>query len=299
MIFAVFSPTAAFPNVSFPALPLGGRYNRLTHEVFTQAYWQGGRLAYNWARRGQHQGYPPISEWPFAAGGRRLTPILYGFSPYVVPKPPDWGEHIHVTGFWFLPAPANWSPSDELTSFLERGSPPLCIGFGSVIARDASRLTELVLAALAQTGQRAILVSGWGGLRKEGLPEQVFTLESVPFDWLFSRVAGAVIHGGIGTTAAAMQAGIPVAVVPFTADQTFWGEQVCRLGVSPRPIPRKQLTVENLAQAIQEVAHNAPLRQRASQVGQALRSENGVQNAARIIEQYFCSETQRGHAKRT
>lgn len=287
LVFAVFSPTTAFPNASFPALPLGGWYNRFTHEAFTQAYWQGGRLAYNWARRGKHNEYPPLSEWPFTVGNQQLTPILYGFSPYVLPKPPDWGEHIHVTGFWYLPAPASWSPPDELVGFLEAGSPPVYIGFGSVIARDASRLTELVLAALSKTGQRGIFVSGWGGLLKDHLSEQVFMLESVPFDWLFPRVTGAVIHGGIGTTAAAMQAGIPVAVIPFTADQTFWGEQVYRLGIGPRPIPHRKLTVENLSQAIREIVSNPSLRQRASQVGYALRSENGVGNAVRIIEQYI------------
>jgi UDP:flavonoid glycosyltransferase YjiC (YdhE family) len=84
-----------------------------------------------------------------------------------------------------------------------------------------------------------------------------------------------------------MRAGIPVAVIPFTADQTFWGEQVYRMGIGPRPIPRRKLTVENLSQAIQEVVSNPSLRQRASQVGYAMRSENGVGNAARIIEQYL------------
>ena len=142
-----------------------------------------------------------------------------------------------MTGFWSLPAPAHWTPPDALVRFLEAGPPPVYIGFGSVIARDAARLTELVLAALAKTRQRAIFVRGWGGLLSDHLPEHVFLLESVPFDWLFPRVAGAVIHGGIGTTAAALQAGIPVAVVPFVVDQTFWGEQVYRLGIGPKPIP--------------------------------------------------------------
>lgn len=287
LVFAVFSPTTAFPNAAFPALPLGGWYNRFTHDVFTQAYWQGGRLAYNWARRGKGHEYPPLSEWPFAVRNQQLTPILYGFSPYVLPKPPEWGKDIHVTGFWNLPAPASWSPPDELVSFLKAGSPPVFIGFGSIIAQDAARLTKLVLAALSKTGQRGVLVSGWGGLIKECLPEQVFFIESVPFDWLFSRVAGAVIHGGIGTTAAALQAGIPLAVIPFTADQSFWGDQVYRLGIGPKPIPYRKLTVENLSQAILEIVSNPVLRQRASQVGFALRSENGVENAARIIEHYL------------
>jgi len=96
-----------------------------------------------------------------------------------------------------------------------------------------------------------------------------------------------VIHGGIGTTAAAMQAGIPAVVVPFTLDQGFWGERAYRLGVAPKPIPRRQLTADKLVQAIRTVVDDAPMRQRASQLGQRLRSENGVLNAVRILEGYL------------
>jgi len=287
LLFAVFAPTKDFPNVAFPHLPLGGWYNRFTHKVFCQVYWQGGRVAYNWIRRRRPHEYLPLSEWPFAAGTKHRVPILYGFSPHVLPKPPDWGEHVHVTGFWSLPAPAHWTPPDALVRFLEAGPPPVYIGFGSVIARDAARLTELVLAALAKTRQRAIFVRGWGGLLSDHLPEHVFLLESVPFDWLFPRVAGAVIHGGIGTTAAALQAGIPVAVVPFVVDQTFWGEQVYRLGIGPKPILPRKLTVDTLSQAIQEVLNNPSWRARARQIGHTLRAENGAENAVRIIEHYL------------
>ena len=115
LVFAVFSRTAAFPNPGFPDYRLGSWYNRLTHELLMQTYWHGGRLAYNWVTRGKRDQYPPLSGWPFAASNRRITPILYGFSPSVIPKPPDWGEHTHVPGFWFLPAQAPGPP--ELARF--------------------------------------------------------------------------------------------------------------------------------------------------------------------------------------
>jgi len=287
LVFAVFSPTAAFPNPGFPELPLGGWYNRLTHKLFKQVYWHGGRLAYNSVTRGKRDQHPSLSGWPFAASDRWTTPVLYGFSPSVIPKPPDWGEHAHVPGFWSLPSPDPGPP--ELESFLEAGPPPVCISFGSIITRDANKLTGLALEALARSGQRGVLVTGWGGLTAADLPEQVFAIESVPFDWLFPRVAAAVIHGGIGTTAAAMQAGIPMVVVPFTLDQNFWGERAYRLGVAPKPIPSRKLTAGNLALAIQTVVDDAPLRRRASQLGQTLRSENGVLNAVRVLEGYLDS----------
>lgn len=284
LVFAIFAPTAAFPGPSFPDLRLGRTYNRLTHQVFSKVFWLGGRLAYRWIIRRRDPQSPPLSEWPFQASNQRPTPILFGFSPHVIPKPPDWGEHVHVTGFWFLEAQAQWSPPPALLEFLEGGSPPVFVGFGSVIARDAERLTEIALTALAQTGQRGILLTGWGGLASASLPDSVFMLENAPFDWLFPRVAATVIHGGIGTTAASMRAGVPTIVVPFTADQTFWGAQVSRCGVGPPPIPHRRLKAANLAGAIRCALEDQALRQRARDLGQLLRAEDGVATAIEVLE---------------
>ena len=76
-------------------------------------------------------------------------------------------------------------------------------------------------------------------------------VDGVPFAWLFPRVAAVVHHGGAGTTSAGLRAGVPSVVVPFFGDQPYWGLRVADLGVGPVPIPRKKLTVERLAQAIQ------------------------------------------------
>jgi UDP:flavonoid glycosyltransferase YjiC (YdhE family) len=125
---------------------------------------------------------------------------------------------------------------------------------------------------------------GWGGLRNVEAPENVFTIESIPHDWLFPRVAAAVHHGGSGTTAAALRAGIPMAVVPFFADQPFWGQRVAALGVGPAPIPRKQLTVERLATAIQIVTGDTGMRARAAALGERIRAEDGVARAVELIQ---------------
>lgn len=289
LVFATFASTAAFPSQAFPELPLGGIYNRLTHDVFTQIFWQGGRLAYAWVRR-KHPALPRLSGWPFDASTKRPTPILYGFSPQIIPKPPEWGEDIHVTGYWFLEAASGWSPPVDLVDFLESGSPPVYIGFGSVIAREARLLTEVVLEALAQTGQRGVLLTGWGGLVGTDLPKHVFQIESAPFDWLFPRMAALVHHGGMGTTAAGLRAGVPTVVVPFIADQSFWGRRVYQLGVGPKPIPRKRLTVENLVEAIHLATSDQTIRREAAQLGKRIRAEDGTKRAVEVIE-YYLSRT--------
>ena len=286
LVFPVFSPTSNFPNPGFPDLRWA-LYNCLTHHLFSRLFSQGGRLAYNWIIRRRHSEFPPLAEWPFNGSRERSTPILYGFSLHVIPKPADWSKDAHVTGFWFLANPAHWQPSAALVDFLAAGPPPVFVGFGSVISRRAHQLTEMVLEALARTGQRGLLVSGWGGLTRMDLPREMFMLESAPFDWLFPQVRAAVIHGGIGTTAASMRAGIPTIVVPFTADQFFWGDRVSHLGVGPRPVPYRKLNVATLAEAIRHSLEDEGMQQRARALGQVLRAEDGVSNAIRIVEKYL------------
>jgi UDP:flavonoid glycosyltransferase YjiC (YdhE family) len=210
--------------------------------------------------------------------------MLYGFSPSVIPAPADWSADDHVTGYWFLDPPADWTPPPDLLNFLQAGSPPVYIGFGSMGNRKPAEVTDLVLQALAKTGQRAILLSGWGGLQKTDLPASVFMIDSIPHAWLFARVAAVVHHGGAGTTGAGLRAGMPSIVIPFTTEQAFWGRRVQDLGVGPAPIPRSRLTVERLAQAIQDAVTNRDMRQQAAQLGSKIRAEHGISNAVKIIE---------------
>jgi len=286
LIFAAFAPTDSFPNQGMPELPLGSVYHRLTHKLFNAMYWHGGQLGYHWVRRKEPE-LPRLTAWPFDPKNERVTPILYGFSSQVIPRPPDWGEDVHITGYWFLDSAPGWQPPPDLVEFLEAGPPPVFIGFGSNISQDMDELAEVALAALAQTGQRGLLLSGWGDFASDGQPEGMFQIESAPFDWLFPRMRALVHHGGVGTTADAFRAGIPSIIIPFTADQPYWGRKVHRLGVGPDPIVYKKLTVERLVEAIQATISNQTMRRHAAELGTRIRSEDGVARAVEIIERYL------------
>lgn len=145
---------------------------------------------------------------------------------------------------------------------------------------------EIVLAALAKTGQRAVLASGWGGLKMTSLPENVFMLDQAPHDWLFPRMAAVVHHGGAGTTAAGLRAGKPTLIVPFIADQPFWGNGIYQAGLGPKPIPQAKLTVDGLAAAINTAVNDGEMCRRAEAVSEKLRAENGIQNALETIRRY-------------
>jgi sterol 3beta-glucosyltransferase len=281
-----FTPTQAYPSFLFPKPPagFGGALNRLSYHLARQMMWQGFRSADRSARRDM-LGLPVAPFWgPFNADCLQHTPILYGYSPSVIPKPPDWDEDTHVTGYWFLDPADDWAPPAALMEFLQAGPPPIYVGFGSMSSRRPEQTADLILQALAQAKQRAIILSGWGGLHKVNLPDTVLKVDSVPFSWLFPRAAAVVHHGGAGTTAAGLRAGVPSIVIPFMGDQPFWGRRVAALGVGPAPIPRRRLTVERLAQAIQKAVTDQTMRQRAANLGAKIQAEDGVVCAVAVIQ---------------
>jgi sterol 3beta-glucosyltransferase len=171
--------------------------------------------------------------------------MLYAYSSQVLPVPADYPPHVHVTGYWFLDQINQWQPPSDLVGFLEAGTPPVYVGFGSMSGTKAQEHANIVLEALAQTGQRGLLASGWGGLKATDLPGNIFMLEQAPHEWLFPQVSAVVHHGGAGTTAAGLRAGKPTVIVPLIADQPFWGNVIYRLGVGPQPIPQKSLRRKN------------------------------------------------------
>ncbi len=284
-----FTPTRAFPGVLLPPLPvrLPAQMNGVSHRLTQQMMWQMFRTADTKART-EVLGMAPASRWgPFAALQRHAQPILYGYSPQVVPRPADWGDFVHVTGYWFLEPPAGWEPPADLVAFLRAGPPPVFIGFGSMPSKDPAATADLMVQALARTGQRGVIVAGGGDRKETPMPEHVYRVGSVPHSWLFPQMAAVVHHGGAGTTAAGLRAGVPSVVTPFFGDQPFWGQRVHALGVGPEPVPRRHLTVENLAAAIQRATSDTAMREKAAQLGTRIRAEDGVARAVAVIEQQF------------
>jgi UDP:flavonoid glycosyltransferase YjiC (YdhE family) len=282
------SPTRSYPVDFVPAwLPLGERLNLATYQMLRQVLWQIARPWLAGACR-DVLGLEtlPLLE-PFGDLDRQQQLLLYAYSAAVAPPPPDWGKWIEVTGYWFLDRPTDWRPPPALVTFLDEGPPPVCIGFGSMTNRDPTELARTVARALALTGQRAVVLTGWGGLPPDELPREIFAIDSVPHDWLFPRVAAVVHHGGAGTTAAGLRAGVPTIIVPFFADQFFWGKRVFDLGVGPRPIPRKRLDADTLATAIRVATTDPDIHSRASALGERIRAEDGVARAVATFERHM------------
>ncbi len=297
MVLASVIPVArtkTFPLMGCPKLPLPG-YNKATYYLGEQMGWQMFRTVINrWRKQTLNLSPLPIAGY-FGQLGTRQIPIVNGFSQHVVPRPSDWNEHIHMTGYWF-PEDMHWQPPSDLLAFIEAGSPPVFIGFGSMPIKDPQRTTNIILEALKQTGQRGILHMGWGGLGNQTLPDNVFKIDYAPYDWLFPRMAMVIHHGGSGTTAFGLRSGRPSCTVPFVFDQHYWGERIAELGVGPKPIRYKDLTVNRLMVAIYVGINNSQIRQKAVELSEKIKAENGIQNALIIFEKLLYTNAQQNRA---
>lgn len=288
--FCPIDPTGEFPAMTAPLLPFGSGYNRLT-------FW-GGDILWSNATRSllndwrADMGLRKIKlfEFPYRKMNGETIPTLYPFSPILVPKPREWGENCYLTGFWIQENTENWTPDKELEHFLNNGPKPIYIGFGSTVGGNFDRILHVVLESIAKTGQRALLSSGWRNLKGIKLSDNVMQIGNVPHEWLFKRMAAVSHHGGAGTTAAGVRAGVPNIIVPFGGDQPFWGNRLFELGIGTKPIWCKNLTVENYSRAITEAIGNHSMREKAARIGEQLRDEKGVDNAVEIIEKILAKK---------
>jgi sterol 3beta-glucosyltransferase len=279
------TPTQDYPALLFyDSVRLGRHFNVMTHRLFVNGFWLAFRSSIRQFWKQELGSVPGGLVCPFNRQNTRRFPTVTSCSNHVFPRPSDWPEHVYNTGYWFLEDEADWQPSHDLVEFLERGEPPVYIGFGSVGNADsATQTTELAIKALTLSGRRGVLATGWNGMSNvDNLPGGIFMLDHAPHSWLFPRMAAVVHHGGAGTTHAGLRAGVPSVIIPFGNDQFAWGRRVYELGVGSRAIPRKRLTAENLAAAI-EYAGTEEIKQAATDLGRKIREESGAANAAAVI----------------
>ncbi|MEM8959964.1 MAG: glycosyltransferase [Acidobacteriota bacterium] len=274
-------PTAEFPPVIWTR-QLGPFVDRQSHKLFNMSRVPYRKILDVWRREslglGEGLGWAPI-------GGTKdgLIPRLCAVSPAVLPRPADWDATAYMTGYWFLDADEDWRPDEDLAAFLDAGEPPVYIGFGSMTTRDPAATARTILEAVDRAGVRAIVATGWGGLAALAVPEHVHVIDGAPHDVLFRQVSAVVHHGGAGTTAAGLRAGRPTLICPVAVDQPFWGHRVWKLGCGPKPQPLRKLRVERLALGLIELTGTPAYRRRAEAIGEAIRAEDGIANAMRII----------------
>jgi UDP:flavonoid glycosyltransferase YjiC (YdhE family) len=285
-ISAMLQPYRASSSGTATLIPaLGRRTSRLNlvaGKLAEVLIWRVFRDAVNTLRT-EHLSLPAHTTDSYLKAVKDI-PVVFGYSEHVVPRPRGWGDHLQVSGYWFLDDD-DWTPPAGLQTFIEDGPAPVYIGFGSMSSSDPQQLFELIRSALHISGQRAVLAGGWGGVA--GVSERLYALDSAPHNWLFPRMAGVVHHGGAGTTAAGVRAGVPSLLIPHLGDQPYWSRRLYELGVSPPPIKRRKLTAERLAGGLTRLVADRRIHNNAARLGDHVRDEDGVSVAVDWINRWL------------
>ena len=214
-----WSPTSEFASPF--ATPLISKNSHSTnyysYSALDRLIWSGMKdLVNNWREKVLH--IAPIRTVNFSGHllvQKREIPFLYSFSEYFIPKPSDWGSHIHITGFWFIER-SQWSPDESLQRFLDAGEPPVFVGFGSVVMNNSEEFASTLVEGIKKAKVRAIIQSGWSHLAKNDEDcSSIYYIGKAPHDALFPYCSAVVHHGGAGTTSAGIRAGKPTLIIPF------------------------------------------------------------------------------------
>lgn len=280
-------PTRHFP-VADLAFINWSYYNLFTYWLVRFAYWKIVKEDVQAARK--QLGLQPLKKNLIHYIDSKKPLDLYCFSPALLPAPPDWEPHHQVTGFMRLPMHTSNSglPQQEekkLLQWLQSGTPPIYMGFGSNGIGKRIPVSALLNAILEKTNERILFCTGWSGL--ENLPQhsRLCVLKSVNHDFIFPHCKLGIFHGGAGTLCSMIHHQLPMIVLSLYTDQPFWGRLVEAQGVGVH-LPLRELTSAKLLHAL-HVVQQPEYAARVSVMARKVIAENGTKKAAELIEEYF------------
>lgn len=229
----------------------------------------------------QKLGMPPVRrifrQW--------LEPqLVLGLFPDWYGRPQaDWPANLKLMGFPLARAAEGGSLPASVQAFLKAGPPPVVFTFGTGLAH-ADRQFALALDTCRQSGWRGLFLTKYPAQLPAGLPDSILAVAYAPFAELFPQCAAVVHHGGIGTTAAAMAAGVPQVVMPVCFDQEDNGRRLERLGVGVCLAGRRQ-NLTALAESLRHLAGKA-VRERCAQICRRLEPGDGVSRTAEAVMEF-------------
>ncbi|MGW8955803.1 glycosyltransferase [Streptomyces sp. NPDC055709] len=199
--------------------------------------------------------------------------------PVLCPAPPERTDiDVMQTGAWGLP---DHRPLPrDLEAFLDAGTPPVYVGFGSMATSSPKDTAQVAIEAGRAQDRRIILARGWADLAPVDDADDYFLVGDVNQQALFPRVATIVHHGGAGTTTTASRSGTPQVVVPQIGDQPSWATRVAELGIGVAH-QGPTATTDSLTTAL-TTALGPQTRTRAAAVADTMRTD-GATIAAQLL----------------
>lgn len=204
------------------------------------------------------------------------------FPEWFAPPQADWPAQVRLTGFPLYDERGATELPATLQSFLDAGSAPFVFTPGSAMVH-AKSFFESAVAACQQLGRRGILLTRFAEQVPAVLPDSVRHFEFVPLSQLLPHAAVMVHHGGIGTSAQTLAAGIPHLVLPLSHDQPDNAARLLRLGVA-RTLKPHQVTSARLAAELSALVESRAVLERCREFANRMRLESPLEETCRLIE---------------
>ena len=272
--------TREFINPVFSALPLPSFLNSLSYKL---------------SDLGISMMMKPVKEFRKDAGlplkfNKPTLPSIYGISEHFLSKPKDYPINSHFTGFWTNLTSTELS--NDITDFINQGTPPLLITFGSMTFEIKMDLPTAINKLSNDLNVRVIVVKGWGFNETQKLENNsnIKVILSAPYDKLFPHVKAVIHHGGIGTISACLIAGKPFFTCPVLyplGDQHFWATVAYEKGIALKPIALKKMTESLLIDNTRKLLSTETLYANSVELCKKIKPENGVEKAIELIEKNY------------
>lgn len=264
-------PFPAFKHQWFPKW-----YNRMTWRVAKM--FDQFNLTWLINKKRKQLGLKPVQD----AWLNILSRHVIVASDKVISKVPQDVEFAFTqTGYMHLDQP--YSDLPELDAFLSAGPAPVYAGFGSMPKQDQAGNVTMIIHAARSVGKRVVIAKFWDEPSEFSGSDDVLLIKGYPHLKLFPHMAAVIHHGGAGTTASCAISGVPQIIVPHILDQYYWGNQIYKSKLGPKPIWRSKLTSQKLATAIQECLSNDLMRQKAKTTSEMINQQDGLKMTVREV----------------
>ncbi|WP_338893046.1 glycosyltransferase [Rhodococcus sovatensis] len=284
-----YCPLRSNGSVSvLPGRELPGIVNRGTWRILESLRWRSMKNRENSQRTalGLPAASQPLSTRIARYGGIEIQAYDSSFFPGLSQ---EWGKRRPFVGFLELSAATTTSAPEStcdspLRRWIDEGPPPLYFGFGSMPVQDPPALMDMIEDVCRSGGHRAVVSSGWSALDEFMDPTAaVATVGPVDHATLFPLCRAAIHHGGAGTTAASIRAGLPTMTCWFSADQPFWGAALTRTGAGTSA-KFTTLTTDTLASGIATLLRTDTASRAAELADSMTPASDSLQAAADLIE---------------
>lgn len=278
VIQAVSQPPYRFPNLGRQFNPMQWRLMAYLFDFFLKK-----KLTRLWNK----EGMPKVKHvLPDLLTSDTLN--LVAVDPVFCPTFQEWPQQHHACGFLNLPTSADtWQISTDLQNFLDTGSDPVYMTFGSLQQAVPEWSMELFIEATHLAGCRAIIQTSSAKYPENSQQDNIYFIGRHPHQSLFKHCAAVVHHGGAGTTHSASLCGRPSIVIPFMDEQLFWATTLEQLGIAAKPLPVKNATASLLASRIKTILSSNRYLENAKKAGSVISKRHGVSSAVDLIEKTF------------